>query len=48
MGNQRVMFQAPLKIDIWYYIILVHSKIWNEFYECKNSIFMNINQINVI
>jgi hypothetical protein len=40
------MFQAPRKIDVSN--VILHLKLWNECCEYKNSIFMNINQLNVI
>jgi hypothetical protein len=47
MGSQWVTFQALLKIDISN-AILLYLKLWNECNECKNSIFTNIKELNVI
>ena len=47
MGSQWVTFQTPLKIDISN-VMLLYLKLWNECYEGKNSIFMNIDQLHVL
>ena len=45
MGNQRVTFTPLSK---WTLVILLHLKRWSKYHECKNSIFVNINQLHVI